>query len=182
MQRNGVCHRDMSLENILVHRMETSMIMDLGMCLRVPYPTPDGRGSGGVTEGTLRRLVTKCVPCGKYNYMAPEIFKGQDFDGFAIDLWGAGVILFMMLTGLPPFEVPSYEDARYRQIVRGGLENMLRSWNRPVSPEAADLMQNMLREDPRERLSLNEVRDHPWVLQEDVWVRGPTPPTEGWRF
>jgi serine/threonine protein kinase len=115
--------------------------------------------------------------------MAPEIMMGEAFDGFAIDLWGAGVILFMMLTGLPPYEFPNNDDPRYRQIARGGLERLLRSWRCQVSPEATDLVQNMLLEDPRERLSLSEVREHPWVLDEvpDVQMGEPAP-TEGWRY
>jgi serine/threonine protein kinase len=68
-----------------------------------------------------------------------------------------------MLVGLPPWEFAREEDPRYRMVVRGGLARMLESWNRPISPLAVDLLQRMLRENPKERLSLCEVKDHPWV-------------------
>ena len=177
----------MSLENILVDNYTKSVVIDLGMCLKIPY---DAGSNGGVTDvsaGTLRRLVTPLIPCGKPNYISPEVLKSQDpFDGFAIDLWASAVILFIMLVGLPPWEFAREEDPRYRMVVRGGLERMLRSWKRAVSPMAADLMQKMLREDPRERLSLCEVKDHPWVQFEESTpaaegVPSSAPSDEAWR-
>ena len=161
----GVCHRDMSLENILVDSYTRSVIIDLGMCLRVPYD--DCGEIGDVSSGGLRRLIKPLIPCGKPNYISPEILSSEGpFDGFAIDLWAAGVILFIMLVGLPPWEFARPEDPRYKMVTRGKLARMLDSWERPISPLAADLIQKMLMEDPRQRLSLTEVKDHPWVLEE----------------
>lgn len=186
LQKMGVCHRDMSLENILVDEYKTSVVIDLGMCLKVPFDDGETGAVAEVTAGTLRRLVTPLVPCGKPNYISPEVLKSQEpFDGFAIDLWASAVMLFIMLVGLPPWEFAREEDPRYRMVVRGGLERMLRSWQRPVSPLAADLLQKMLRDDPRERLSLCEVKDHPWVVYEEGSVNAaslsPAPADEAWR-
>src|SRR3569832_432054 len=160
----GVCHRDMSLENILVDEYKTSLVIDLGMCLKVPYTSEDGVGVSDVTSYNLRRLIKPLIPCGKPNYISPEILQSvEPFDGFAIDLWASGVILFIMLVGLPPWEFARDEDPRYRMVVRGGLARMLQSWDRQVSQQATDLLQRMLQEDPRQRLSLEEIRDHDWV-------------------
>ena len=93
-----------------------------------------------------------------------------------------GVILFIMLVGLPPWEFARAEDPRYRMVTKGRLAHMLNSWQRPISPLAADLLQKMLMEDPRQRLSLTEVKDHPWVLEDDS--EGAMPQQggdEGWR-
>jgi len=179
LQRMGVCHRDMSLENILVDEYKRSVVIDLGMCLRVPYE--DGDGVTDVSAGTLRRLMQPLIPCGKPNYISPEVLKSEEpFDGFAIDLWAVGVILFIMLVGLPPWEFARDEDPRYRMVVKGGLERMLKSWDRAISPAAADLLQKMLREDPRQRLSLIEIKDHEWVnmTEEQGELQKPD---EGWR-
>ncbi len=156
----------MSLENILVDEYTRSAIIDLGMCLRVPY---DNCGEiGDVSCGGLRRLIKPLIPCGKPNYISPEILASDGpFDGFAIDLWATGVILFIMLVGLPPWEFARPEDPRYKMVTKGKLLRMLESWKRPVSPLAADLLQKMLLEDPRQRLSLTEVKDHPWVVNDD---------------
>jgi len=180
LQRMGVCHRDMSLENILVDEFKRSVVIDLGMCLRVPYD--DGENVTDVSAGTLRRLMRPLIPCGKPNYISPEVLKSEEaFDGFAIDLWALGVILFIMLVGLPPWEFAREEDPRYRMVVKGGLERMLKSWDRAVSPLAADLLQKMLREDPRQRLSLIEIKDHPWVNLTEEDSPSLRVPNEGWR-
>jgi serine/threonine protein kinase len=183
LQKVGVCHRDMSLENILVDEYRTSVVIDLGMCLRVPYDDGETGGVSDVEVGTLRRLINPLIPCGKPNYISPEVLKSETpFDGFAIDLWATAVILFIMLVGLPPWEFAREEDPRFRMVARGGLERMLRSWNREISPLAADLLQKMLREDPRQRLSLCEVKDHPWLLSEEPSGASiPADPRDEWR-
>lgn len=85
-----------------------------------------------------------------------------------MDVWAAGIVLFIMIVGLPPFEWASSDDPRYRLISRGGLDKLVCQWQRPISTEAIDLLQRMLKEDPRERLSLFEVMHHPWVTEESV--------------
>jgi serine/threonine protein kinase len=178
----GVCHRDMSLENILVDELRTSVVIDLGMCLKVPYSNEDGTGVADVSSCTLRRLIKPQMPCGKPNYISPEILHScQPFDGFAIDLWAVAVILFIMLVGLPPWEFAREEDPRYKMVIRGGLASMLQSWNRQISPQATDLLQRMLRADPRHRLSLEEVKDHEWVTYDEPNPTMTAAPNEGWR-
>jgi serine/threonine protein kinase len=96
LQREGVCHRDLSLENVLVDG-DKCMIIDMGMCLRIPYNDQSKPSAvTDVTRGSVRRLMKPQGVCGKHNYMSPEIFANTDsFDGFAIDLWAAGVILYI---------------------------------------------------------------------------------------
>jgi serine/threonine protein kinase len=150
-----VCHRDISLENILIHENnKTAVIIDFGLALRVP-----------MEESGLRKLLVPSTPCGKGYYMAPEIYRSeQAFDGFAIDLWATAVVLFILLVGNPPWKHPC-DNIRYELIAKQDqLVPLLQSWQRFVSPQAADLLQRMLREDPNERLSLQEVQEHPWVL------------------
>lgn len=180
MQRMGVCHRDMSLENILIDEYTKSLVIDLGMCLRIPYS--NNGVVGDVTAGGLRRLISPLIPCGKPNYISPEILTSEGpFDGFAIDTWACGVILFIMLVGLPPWEFARPEDPRYKMVKKGKLAKMLDSWKKPVSPEAADLLQRMLMEDPRQRLTLMEIKDHPWIAQGEESEALPHASNEGWR-
>ena len=158
----------------------------MGMCLRVPYVTEDGMGVTDVSHGTMRLLIHPQSPCGKYYYISPEVLQSREpFDGMAIDLWAVGVILHIMLTGRPPWEIARDEDPRFRQISRrGGLEAMIRNMGgEPLSFAAVDLMQRMLFADPRQRLSLSEIKDHPWYLDEvpDVGMEDPVL-MEGWRY
>jgi serine/threonine protein kinase len=95
----------------------------------------------------------------------------QAFDGFAIDLWAAAIVLFILLVGNPP-KIHPCDSIRYELIAKQDqLVPLLQSWQRFVSPQAAaDLLQRMLREDPNERLSLQEVQEHPWVRNNHVVV------------
>ena len=112
--------------------------------------------------------------CGKHNYMSPEIYDNKGaFDGFAIDLWAAGVILYIMLTGFPPYDQASRTDARFELIVNGNLMRQLKSWGINLTEEAGDLMQSMLLLNPSDRLTLADMLAHPWVTKGDV--QGPPP-------
>lgn len=129
LQEKGICHRDLSLENILVD-VNHCLVIDMGMCLRVPYHCPeDPERSVDVTQGSMRRLITPMGTCGKKNYMSPEIFANKaNFDGFAVDLWSAGVILYIMVTGFPPYDMPAREDERFQIICNGDLMKQLEAW------------------------------------------------------
>ena len=91
----------------------------MGMCLRVPYNDPSRHGAVvDVERGTSRRLMKPQGVCGKHNYMSPEVFESTNaFDGFAIDLWAAGAILYIMLTGFPAYDQASRVDQRFDLIV-----------------------------------------------------------------
>ena len=100
---------------------------------------------------------------------SPEIFAQKVFDGFAIDVWAAATILYVLLTSFPAFTEPHRTDDLFRIIcVEGQLAELLCSWNIPLSDEACNLLQNMLWEHPRKRLTLAQVMEHPWVTHPDV--------------
>jgi serine/threonine protein kinase len=169
LQELGICHRDLSLENVLVDR-DNCLVIDMGMCLRVPYN--DREKPGGISDvqkGGLRRLMKPQGTCGKHNYMSPEIFENtKAFDGFAIDVWAAGAILYIMLTGFPAFDQAYRADQRFDLIVNGNLMQQLKEWQIFISPDAGELLQSMMQLDPRDRLTLAEVMSHPWVMNGEV--------------
>ena len=133
-----------------------------------------------VTNGSMRRLILPQGTCGKHNYMSPEIFRNSEpFDPFAIDLWAAGVILYIMITGFPPYDQASPTDQRFLQIVSGSLLQQLEAWEVSISPEAGDLIQKMLQLNPRNRLTLSQVMLHPWVTNSDI-MPPPPPQTPKW--
>lgn len=173
----------MSLENLLVHK-SGCLIIDMGMCLRVRLDPASSDISasfksmnltnGGDVEHSNpyfidgrknpRHWVTPQGTCGKWIYMSPEIYGNREpFDGYAVDMWAAGVILFLMLTGFPPWERACGTDERFKYMTNGYLVQMLTEWNLGLSQDAMDLLQRMLFVDPKDRLSLDQVRSHPWM-------------------
>jgi serine/threonine protein kinase len=168
----------MSLENLLVHE-NGCLIIDMGMCLRIPFETNSLSDSmnnmtlqnGGSISNTIsckkqaRKFIRPQGTCGKWLYMSPEIYKNEEpFDGFAVDMWAAGVILFLMLTGFPPWEQASGMDDRFKYMTAGYLVQMLTEWEVGLTADAMDLLQRMLFIDPKDRLSLDQVRAHPWMV------------------
>jgi len=164
LQSRGICHRDLSLENILVDE-DNCLIIDFGMCLRVPYTSrEDPTRITSITDGLMRRCIRPQGTCGKHNYMSPEIFENREsFDGFAVDLWAAGVILYIMLTGFPPYDQATVSDQRFEIIVGGQLVDQLRTWDIHLGEDAGNLLQSMLQLRPSDRLTLAQVMQHPWV-------------------
>lgn len=108
---------------------------------------------------------------GTPGYMAPEVIERTPYDGQSVDLFACGVILFSMLTGIPPFMAAEREDMFYRQI----MEKTTIFWKAHnsgktkgfFSDEFKHLFSSMVAHDPKERLCLADVIGHPW-LQGDI--------------
>lgn len=168
LQEKGICHRDLSPENVMIDKAN-SLIIDMGMAIRIPYAD----ASGGVTDivhGTEKLLIAPQGTCGKLPYMSPEIFENQrPFDGAAVDIWTAGTILFCMVTGNRSYSRPDNSDAQYYWMTHG-LSRLLADWGLfdELSPECVDLMEKMLQIDARLRCTLEEVLNHPWFEMEDT--------------
>lgn len=194
----------MSLENLLVHQ-NGALVIDLGMCLRVPFlnaatvaDVSQSMGAMNMNGGTSaansatvalpingsnrqtpRALISPQGTCGKWIYMSPEIYRNKDaFDGFTVDMWAVGVILFLMLTGFPPWERACQTDERFKYMTAGYLVQMLTEWDIGLSPDAMDLLQRMLFLDPKDRLGLDQVRAHPWMANGPVQSPLPERPGE----
>jgi len=183
LQKLGISHRDMSLENFLLDG-DRGLIMDFDLALLIPYNCPYGTSvPADVTSGTIRRLLSPIGRVGKWTYMSPEIASNEDpFDGIAVDLWSAGVMLFLMLAAYPPFEFASPGDPRFRMVSSGRLYVLLDKWGITMSADAQDLLQGMLMARPSERLTLQQVMHHPWVVNGEVISSiGNATGNEGWR-
>lgn len=161
LQKLRLCHRNICLENVLV-RGDECHIASLGWCLRIPTSE----------DGKVVHLLEPQLACGKNpENISPEVFSNQPFDGYAADLWAAGVMLYVMLFGGDMmFSAPIPEDPKYQEIcVHGQLKSVVDKFQalipdqKPVSEEAIDLLQSMLRAKPADRLTLAQVQDHPWV-------------------
>lgn len=92
LQKKGVCHRDLCMENMMVDEHDDIIVIDFGLCLRVPYTDPHNKNLlTDVSGNTVRRLIKAQGQGGKWEYICPEVMTRQDCDGFAIDLWSVGI-------------------------------------------------------------------------------------------
>ncbi len=99
--------------------------------------------------------------------MSPEIYGNRSvFDGHAVDVWALGPILFSMVAGFHPFVVADSSDERFYHFSNGYLQQIVADWNLGLSADLLDLLQRMLWLEPDMRLSLNQVRGHPWMQGE----------------
>lgn len=178
LQQAGICHRDISLENLLTDREGRTLIIDMGMCFKIPY-VDDANGGESVGDEIRdcrqrkRCLVQRDRACGKPYYMSPEIRANrQPFDAHAVDVWALGPILFLMVAGFPPWDIAHPGDERFYYISNGYFEQTVSEWNIGLSADLIDLLQRMFFLDPKSRLSLDQVRAHPWMQGE----RLPPPP------
>jgi len=166
LQKKGICHRDLCLENMMVDQENNICIIDFGLCLRVPFADPSNRKFvTDVSANTSRRLMKAQGQCGKLEYMAPEVsLRAESFDGFAIDLWAVGIVLFELLVGKQPFTMPDPVDKNFQIIsVEGNLAWLLQAKGIEVNSGAVDLLQGMLWCDPAKRWTLSQIVNHPWV-------------------
>lgn len=149
--RLNIYHRDLKPENILLDRESmTIKLVDFGMAALQP-------------KG--KKLTT---PCGSPHYAAPEVIKTQSYDGGKADVWSCGVVLFVLLTGTPPFNHDGH-DAEHEN-----LKPLFRAITRAdyvmpdnISSEAKDLIRAILIPDPKHRISIDKIWDHPFMRKYD---------------
>ena len=92
--------------------------------------------------------------------MSPEIYRNlRGFDGYAVDMWTAGTILFFLLTGTK-YERPY--DPVFNAMTQN-LAGLLVHWGLDLSREAVDLISGLITIDPKDRMTLEEAIVHPWL-------------------
>ncbi|KAJ9169099.1 hypothetical protein P3X46_020566 [Hevea brasiliensis] len=140
----GVMHRDLKPENFLLASK------DEGAMLK----TTDFGLSVFIEEGkTYRNIV------GSAYYVAPEVLRRSY--GKEIDIWSAGVILYILLSGVPPFWAET-EKGIFDAILEGYIDFESSPWP-SISDSAKDLVRRMLTQDPKRRITSAQVLDHPWI-------------------
>ncbi|PNY01166.1 calcium-dependent protein kinase sk5-like protein, partial [Trifolium pratense] len=97
-------------------------------------------------------------------YVAPEVLC--KIYGPEVDVWSAGVILYILLSGVPPFWAET-ESGIFRQILNGELDFVSDPWP-TISESAKDLVKQMLDRDPKKRITAHEVLCHPWIVDDTV--------------
>lgn len=94
--------------------------------------------------------------CGSPNYAAPEVISGRLYAGPEVDVWSCGVILYALLCGSLPFDDENIPNL-FKKI-KGGIYTLPSH----LSPGARDLIPRMLLVEPLKRITIPEIRQHPW--------------------
>merc|ERR1719230_2083808 len=159
----AVAHRDLKLENVLLNEQGALKLIDFGLSHAYPRSA----------DGKVDRSKPLRDVCGSKSYAAPEVLGQRGYDGFAADMWSLGVCLFAMLSGFFPLDEASNNDWRYPKLVeaqRAGKSTTVTVYGwykrspRHLSPEVVHLLDGLLTIDPQKRLTMEDVRAHPWVL------------------
>ncbi|KAJ9181257.1 hypothetical protein P3X46_009405 [Hevea brasiliensis] len=145
----GVMHRDLKPENFLfVSQDEEAPLKTIDFGLSVFFRPGE----------TFSDVV------GSPYYVAPEVLKKHY--GRECDVWSAGVIIYILLSGVPPFWDET-EQGIFEQVLRGELDFISEPWPN-ISESAKDLVRRMLVRDPKKRMTAHEVLCHPWVQVDGI--------------
>ncbi|GLU23667.1 hypothetical protein SLE2022_396560 [Rubroshorea leprosula] len=140
----GVMHRDLKPENFLLSSKDENALLkatDFGL-------------SVFIEEGKAYRDIV-----GSAYYVAPEVLRRKY--GKEADIWSAGVMLYILLSGVPPFWAET-EKGIFDAILNGDLDFHSAPWP-SISSSAKDLIRKMLTQDPKKRISSAQVLDHAWT-------------------
>jgi len=152
MHCTGYCHLDLSLENVLWDKKADLLkICDFGLCRKL-----DSDADALFDSATIRP--------GKKGYMAPEIYAYQKFSGTKADVFSLGVLIFILLTGFPPFTTPNASDKCFQLMYYGKLEWLMEQWKLTdiISADCRALLARIFCP-PKKRISLKEMLQHPWL-------------------
>lgn len=139
LHSHGILHRDLTLSNLLLTRNMNIKIADFGLATQLKMPHEK--------HYTL---------CGTPNYISPEIAT-RSAHGLESDIWSLGCMFYTLLIGRPPFDTDTIKNTLNKVV--------LADYEMPtfLSREAKDLIHQLLRRNPADRLSLSSVLDHPFM-------------------
>ncbi|XP_031442904.1 peripheral plasma membrane protein CASK isoform X4 [Clupea harengus] len=150
---NNVIHRDVKPHCVLLASKENSAPVKLG-----GFGVAIQLGESGLVAGGR---------VGTPHFMAPEVVKREPY-GKPVDVWGCGVILFILLSGCLPFY--GTKERLFEGIIKGKYKVMNpRQWSH-ISESAKDLVRRMLMLDPAERITVYEALNHPWLKERDRYA------------
>ncbi|XP_036440456.1 peripheral plasma membrane protein CASK isoform X4 [Colossoma macropomum] len=149
---NNVIHRDVKPHCVLLASKENSAPVKLG-----GFGVAIQLGESGLVAGGR---------VGTPHFMAPEVVKREPY-GKPVDVWGCGVILFILLSGCLPFY--GTKERLFEGIIKGKYKMNPRQWSH-ISESAKDLVRRMLMLDPAERITVYEALNHPWLKERDRYA------------
>ena len=162
MHEQGIVHRDIKLENILIDLNNNIKICDFGI--------------GRVLSSPAQPLFDQC---GTPMYIAPEILlcsKEKGYKGFPVDIWSSGIVLYILLSGTLPFSfknssesISESNESKIDEENNNSTELQYSIINKEpkkienISKEGEDLLKKILKKNPEKRITCEEILNHPWM-------------------
>ncbi|KAI0233772.1 MAP kinase-activated protein kinase 2 [Lamellibrachia satsuma] len=159
LHSNNIAHRDLKPENLLYSSKQADAVLKL---------TDFGFAKETNTTKSLQ------TPCYTPYYVAPEVLGPEKYDK-SCDMWSLGVIMYILLCGFPPFysnHGMAISPGMKKRIRNGQYEFPAPEWTR-VSKAAKDLIRGLLKTDPDERLTIDEVIKNSWIAQHTLVPQTP---------
>jgi len=144
----NIAHRDLKPENLLM-----------------ADDTPESEvkiTDFGLSKAFDEQTQVMQTPCGTPGYIAPEVLVMKGYDK-QCDVWSLGVIVYILLCGFPPFYADN--DAQLFEKIKRGEYEFLRPYWDPISDSAKDFIRQMLRVDPKQRITCDQALAHPWLAE-----------------
>lgn len=158
-RKQGVAHRDLKAENLLLDKQGNLLVCDFGFSLKV-LPVPHE-----YEEHDEEEISFNCLPLGTLHYVSPEAAEigenNRALDPFEQDLWAAGVILYFMLRGSLPFDGRDEDETLF--LIRQCTPDF---GSLPVTEEARDFVRHLLVKDPMDRLGMQDILQHKWFCKD----------------
>ena len=135
-----IIHRDIKPENVVLDQNMRAKLTDFGW--------------SNYMQGDMKRTTV----CGTPVYLAPEIINNRGHDE-KVDIWCIGVLLFELLTGISPFQGNDVQTIKYN------INRLNIAWQRDMDRDAVDLIRRILKYNPEERISLEQMLLHPFITK-----------------
>lgn len=160
-----VAHRNVKLESLYIDSETQLRLGGFGLCTALPHAGREKGPEKGPADGASNLLY---LCCGSKHYAAPELVRGEAYHGEDVDTWACGVVLFAMAAGCFPFDSSSGDDGLYAIIQHQAERHLVEhpAYRALSDPQLKDLLLNMLRVNPKTRLSVSEALDHPFLKKQ----------------
>lgn len=159
MHSKGVAHRDIKPENMLLSLDGDLKLSDFGLA--------------ALFQNNGKKRLCNSV-CGSPPYIAPEIVAGKKSKAIDVldkgyepniaDVWSCGIVLFVLLAGNTPWDEPTRASYEFNEFLQTKGRTTDELWKK-LPPGATSLLRGMLKIDPQERFTLDEIRTHPWYTR-----------------
>ncbi|KAF1960108.1 serine/threonine-protein kinase-like protein chk1 [Byssothecium circinans] len=164
MHTKGIAHRDLKPENVLLSLDGDLKLADFGLAAMFKK------------DGKTRLCNTIC---GSPPYIAPEVVNGRKsrradmldsgYMANICDIWSCGVVLFVLLVGNTPWDEPTFNSWEYKEYVDTNGRTTDELWEK-IPTGVLSLLRGMLKVDPTQRFTLDEIRTHPWFAQKNAFM------------